>query len=80
MTFYYHVHLTAADANGNFPNSTIEAWVATNGQPYKKWISFISNYNQPGNGSGQGFNSVELYPYMRGKMLRSAATDRACLV
>jgi chitodextrinase len=67
ITFYYHVHLTSADSSGNFPNSTIEAWVATNGQPYKKWISFIGNYNQPGNGAGQGFNSFELYPYMTGK-------------
>jgi hypothetical protein len=67
ITFYYHVHLTSTDSSGNFPNSTIEAWVATNGQPYKKWISFVGNYNQPGAGAGQRFNSFELYPYMTGK-------------
>jgi hypothetical protein len=67
ITFYYHVHLTTADANGNFPNSTIEAWVSTNGQPYKKWINFVGNYHQPGNGYGHGWNSFELYPYMTGK-------------
>ena len=67
ITFYYHLHLTTADGNGNFPNSTIEAWVATNGQPYKKWINFVGDYEQPGNGAGKGFNSFELYPYMTGK-------------
>ncbi len=66
VTFYYHVHLATIDANGNYPNSLIEAWVAVNGQPYKKWID-LPGYTITGNGPGALWNHLELYPYMTGK-------------
>jgi len=66
ITFYYHIKLGTLDASGNFPGTLVEAWVATNGQPYKKWIS-LTNFYFVGNGAGAPFNHVELYPYMTGK-------------
>jgi hypothetical protein len=66
VTFYYHVHLATIDANGNYPNSLIEAWVGVNGQPYKKWIN-LSGYTITGNGAGALWDHLELYPYMTGK-------------
>jgi hypothetical protein len=67
ITFYYHIHLGVLDGNGNYPNTTAEAWVSINGQPYKKWINFQGNYYFVGDGPGKVFDHLELYPYMTGK-------------
>jgi len=66
ITFYYHLKLGTLDGSGNFPGTLVEAWVATNGQPYKKWLN-LSNFYFVGNGAGAPFNHLELYPYMTGK-------------
>jgi hypothetical protein len=66
ITFYYHLKLGTLDSSGNYPGTRAEAWVAVNGQPYKKWID-ITNYYFMGNGAGAPFNHLELYPYMTGK-------------
>ena len=66
ITFYYHIHLGVMDTQGNYPNTVGEAWVAVNGQPYKKWID-EPNYYFTGDGPGRVFDHLELYPYMTGK-------------
>jgi hypothetical protein len=66
ITFYYHLHLGVLDSQGNYPNTVAEAWVAVDGQPYKKWID-IPSYYYTGDGPGRVFDHLELYPYMTGK-------------
>jgi hypothetical protein len=63
ITFSYHIKLGPLDSSGNFPGTLVEAWVATEGQPYKKWID-LPNFYFVGNGPGAPFNHLELYPYM----------------
>jgi hypothetical protein len=66
ITFYYHVHLGTYDSNAdNYDNTTVQAWVAVDGKPYKQWVN-ISGWKMGGNGNGK-WNHVELYPYMTGK-------------
>jgi len=63
MTFYYQVSL----GNWGQPNSTIQAWVALDGQPYKQWINlpnFVLNNDSPG---VNDYSLVTLLPYMTGK-------------
>lgn len=62
MTFYYEVtigHWGKAD-------STINAWVALTGKPYRQWIKmpdFLLENDTP----GEGFDSLTLLTYMTGK-------------
>lgn len=67
ITFYYHIKLGTLNSNGDFPNTTAEAYVSVNGQPYKQFVNFQGNYYFAGNGPNAPFNHLELYPYMTGK-------------
>jgi hypothetical protein len=67
ITMYFKVHV------GRFrqPDSTIEAWYAVNGGPYRKWLNVTSGFtiycNQdPPNACapGSSFNNLTLTPYM----------------
>lgn len=66
ITIYYHIKLGTLDGNGNFPGTRVEAWEATNGGPFKKWID-LTNFNFVGDGPSAPFNHLELYPFMTGK-------------
>lgn len=66
ITFYYHIKLGTLDGNGNFPGTRVEAWQATNGGPFLKWID-LTNFNFVGDGPSAPFNHLELYPFMTGK-------------
>src|SRR5262249_15985052 len=66
VTFCYHVRLGAYNAKDDtFDHSTIQAWVAINGEPYKQWID-IPSWAMGANKQAK-WNHVELYPYMTGK-------------
>src|SRR5712692_5955779 len=63
ITFYYQVSIGDWDK----PNSTIKAWVALDGQPYRQWINmrnFILHDDSP---HGEGYNYLTLTPYMTDK-------------
>jgi len=63
MTFYYKVQL----GNWGQPTSHIEAWVAFEGQPFKKFID-MPNYSLDYNSSPSDvYNYVTLLPYDTGK-------------
>jgi hypothetical protein len=67
ITFYYHIRLGTFSATGtNWPGTLVEAWVATNGGPYRQWL-YLPNFPFNGDGVGDFFESLELYPYMTGK-------------
>lgn len=62
VTLYYQVSI----GEWGKPNSTIKAWVALGGKPYRQWIdmrTFALNNSTP----GRGYDSVTLLPYMTGK-------------
>ena len=65
VTFYYQVSI----GHWGRPDSTIKAWVALPGKPYKQWINmtnFVLNNSAPGN----DYDTVTLLPYMTGKDLK----------
>ncbi|HJY82392.1 MAG TPA: hypothetical protein VKK81_15090 [Candidatus Binatia bacterium] len=70
LTFYYEVHI----GTWNQPNSTVRAWAAREGQPYKQFINVVNNLSLSCNtdpcdqspGKDQGYNNVTLLPYMTG--------------
>jgi hypothetical protein len=64
MTFYYQVTLGA----WNTPASTINAWVALDGQPMKQWIR-LSNISltYANNPATDGYNSIDLTIYASGR-------------
>jgi hypothetical protein len=67
VTFYYQISV----GNWGKPNSTINAWVALDGKPYKQWIqmpNFVLEKDRP----DEGFDTVTLLTYMTAK---SAQTD-----
>ena len=71
ITFYYHVRLgDYQSAKDVFADSTVQAWVSVNGQPYKQWLK-ISGWSMGGDNNAN-WDHVELYPYMTGK---DASTD-----
>jgi len=62
VTFYYQVSI----GHWGKPDSTINAWVALDGQGYKQWIQkakFTLRNPHPGN----DYDTVTLLPYMTGK-------------
>lgn len=66
ITFYYHVHLgTYNSTTDTYDGTTVQAWVAVDGKPYKQWVN-MSGWKMEGNHNGK-WNHVELYPYMTGK-------------
>jgi hypothetical protein len=66
ITFYYHVHLGNYNpGTDTYDHTTVQAWVAVEGQPYKQWVN-ISGWSMGGNGNGK-WNHLELYPYMSRK-------------
>jgi hypothetical protein len=62
ITFYYRIHI----GTWGSANSTIEAWVAPDGQPIKKWIN-MPNFTLFNDGPGPNYSHVTLTPYMTGK-------------
>ncbi len=63
MTFSYQVSI----GTWNQPTSRIQAWIADEGQPLRKWIdisNFVINNDSP---STKAFRQVDLTPYMTGK-------------
>ncbi len=62
VTFYYEISI----GHWEKPDSSIQAWVALDGQPYKQWIKmpgFVLKNENP----GQDYDSVTLLTYMTGK-------------
>jgi hypothetical protein len=59
VTFYYKVSI----GDWGQPNSTIQAWVALPGQPYKEWIN-IQNHALFNSAPGNDYDMVTLLPYM----------------
>jgi hypothetical protein len=59
VTFYYQISI----GHWAKPDSTIRAWVALDGQPYKQWINmtgFVLNNSHP----GADYDTVTLLAYM----------------
>jgi hypothetical protein len=64
VTFFYQVLI----GHWGRPDSTINAWIATNGRPYRQWIkttNFILKNAHP----GDDYDSLTLLTYMTGKDL-----------
>ncbi len=62
VTFYYQVSI----GHWERPDSTINAWVARDGKPYKQWIemrNFVLSNDHP----GQDYDTVTLLTYMTAK-------------
>lgn len=67
MTFYYQVSI----GHWGKPDSTVNAWVALDGKPYKQWIQ-MSNFVLDRDGPNEGFNTVTLLTYMTGKDIQTS--------
>jgi len=62
LTFYWQVQI----GDWGQPNSYIQAWVAPEGRPLKKFLNlpnFVLNRENP----GDGFNEIQLTSYLSGK-------------
>jgi hypothetical protein len=62
VTFYYQVSI----GHWGKPDSTINAWVALDGQTYKQWIQ-MSKFTLKNPHPGNDYDTVTLLPYMTGK-------------
>ena len=63
MTFYYKFTI----GNWNTANSRVEAWVAYEGQPMKKWMD-LDQVNWPNDNPGaKKFRALDLLPYDTGR-------------
>jgi len=65
VTFYYQV----AIGHWGKPDSTINAWVAPDGQPYKQWVKmphFVLKNDHPGN----DYDTLTLLAYMTNKDMK----------
>lgn len=62
VTYYYRIQL----GNWGQPNSYIQAWVALDGGPYKKWID-MPNFVYNADPAHPGINSLTLTDYMTNK-------------
>lgn len=63
ITYYYKIQI----GHWGQANSTIQAWVAVNGQPYKQWINMTSHkLNVDGGSVSPGYNAIYLAPYWTG--------------
>jgi len=59
VTFCYKVHI----GSWGQPNSSIQAWVAVGGQPYKEWIN-MQNHTLNQDAGLPAYNTVTLLDYM----------------
>jgi hypothetical protein len=64
MTFYYQVSV----GHWSKPDSTINAWVALDGQPYRQWIK-IKDFTLENDHPGHDYDTVTLLPYMTNKSM-----------
>jgi hypothetical protein len=62
VTFYYKVQI----GTWGQPNSTIQAWVSVDGQPYKEWVN-MPNHILKMDANLPAYNTVTLLPYMTGR-------------
>lgn len=63
LTFYYEVSI----GDWGRPNSSIKAWVAREGKPYRQWIN-IQNFTLHNASPGKNdYSYVDLLPYMTGR-------------
>jgi len=62
MTFYFSV----AIGNWGKPNSFIQAWVALDGQPLKKWVN-MPYFALKSDNDSSSYNWITLLPYMTAK-------------
>lgn len=64
LTFYYSVSI----GNWGKPNSNVQAWVAPQGKPLKKWID-MPNFILNKDSDSSNYNSITLLPYMTAKKM-----------
>jgi hypothetical protein len=64
VTFYYQVSV----GHWGKPDSTINAWVALDGQGYRQWIK-IKDFMLQNDNPGQDYDTVTLLTYMTGKSM-----------
>jgi len=62
VTFYYEIRV----GHWNKPDSTINAWVALDGQQYKQWIQ-MPRFTLQNENPGKDFDSLTLLTYMTNK-------------
>lgn len=60
MTFYYQVSVGVFGQN----NSSVKAWAALPGKPYKQWINMPNWRIDYNNGHDDYFNNITFLPYM----------------
>lgn len=63
ITYYYKVHIGTYGT----PSSSIEAWYAINGQPYKKFVSIFNFQLNNQNGASNNYAYATITPYMTSK-------------
>jgi hypothetical protein len=59
-TYYYKVQIGAWGA----PNSTIQAWVSSDGGPYIQWLNMQNHVLNDDVPAGHEYNTIYLLPYM----------------
>jgi hypothetical protein len=64
LTFYYSVSI----GDWGKPNSYVQAWVAPQGKPLKKWID-MPNFILNKDSDSSNYNSITLLPYMTAKKM-----------
>jgi hypothetical protein len=64
VTFYYQVSV----GHWGKPDSTINAWAALDGQPYRQWIK-IKDFTLQNEHPGQDYDTITLLPYMTNKSM-----------
>jgi hypothetical protein len=62
LTFYYKITL----GNWGQASSTIQAWVAREGQPFKQWVN-MPNFRLNNTTPGKNYDYLTLLPYMTDK-------------
>jgi hypothetical protein len=70
---FYTLYFKVTIGNWNVPNSSIEAWVATNGGPYQKFIEIVGNWtwgnSEPA--ANPGYANIQLTDHIQGALARS---------
>jgi hypothetical protein len=72
VTFYYRVTI----GQWGQANSTIQAWVAVGGQPYKEWVN-MPNHTLNQDAGLPGYDMATLLPYMTGRNANVSAGPTA---
>jgi len=65
LVFSYRITI----GNWGKPNSTIQAWVARDGEKLRKWID-LANFVLNKDSDSSSYNSVTLLPYMAQKNMK----------